>query len=888
MRGDIVQAFGRHKDLTNVIVMTFNIDLIFVEMVPLRALARCGHPSLTIFVDAEEVSRTYDSQARWLAGIGRRFRVVPVAMLPGYRFHPKAVLLSGKSGGELLVGSGNTTFGGFRQNEEVWTSFSTADGDTGPFTAFRDMVNRCLSRCPSGTKASRDVAEAFDSDTRIWARELSAAADLIWRVNGEPALFEQMRQVIGTFAVDRIIVCSPYFDERGAGLRRISESWPQAQLEVLVQPDHGNLTRGALNELTIRPRLKTLASGREGPARPFIHGKFYAFISGNDVVLFAGSANCSAAALIRANETGNAELLAVRRMSRREFEEQVLAELVVSDEVPTIPETPTPEATPTANPAIRVLEASYEAGVLHVMYSATDGVELEACCVDGTQIVITPEMLKGDGFRLSLTQNPRTIHLEATSSQGAVTSRDHWVNHEGELSVTSPQRKAASGVADRISPAQWSLGSWTEVMRLLSDHLKYEPTAVCLHAARQKIDETPRSYASDDFFTAKYGLPSRRTYGGFDDESGRILGLQRLLLNYLGADSATLVVPEDESLDDEEDEGVDRPAPIPKPRPAPTRQNKKRTTVSPGEQQKARQIARRVINRVLEEQFLRHRSQDLLANDLTIVSVLLMAGYNESWLAADQFVALTYDVWIRLFFDAGGPDSDGSAAKGWLQLRMETTEDPTGFRTAVGTVPLAAALTMWSISCPDSASKPERARFLLATRMAVSRLPWLWNVQRIDDVAEQIEQIASRTGWLQHDSRGWALIREHWNRMLGEGMALGRLERALASLSLGDWRGLVQPGEIRTGTLLWQGSKGFGVATSPVKRFTEHSPSTEVLLLRAQKSIEIKPSHMLPVQKLLEAVATAEPSFTTGDVQMLVPLLHELEGLLGGLNVYPV
>jgi hypothetical protein len=112
MRLDILKSIKSATEITNAIILTHNIDFVFVQSVVIPALRKCGSPSLTIFADAECAEQTYQHQARVLSGLGLRYRVVPVAMNTGFRFHSKALLLSGTKKGTLFVGSGNLTFGG--------------------------------------------------------------------------------------------------------------------------------------------------------------------------------------------------------------------------------------------------------------------------------------------------------------------------------------------------------------------------------------------------------------------------------------------------------------------------------------------------------------------------------------------------------------------------------------------------------------------------------------------------------------------------------------------------------------------------------------------------------------------------------------------------------
>jgi hypothetical protein len=882
VRNDLLKAIARSKDLSNVIVLTYNVDLIFVEAVFLRNLRRCGYPSLTVLADAEEVTKTFDAQARWLSAIGRRFRVVPVPMPRGFRFHPKAVLLSGPAGGELFVGSGNLTFGGLRQNEELWTSFSTDEDGTGPFAAFRELLHACLSRCPAGSRVRREVDEAYSAATRKWAEDLGPSEGLIWRMGEGPPLLDQIRAVAGNVTFDRIVVCAPYFDDQGAGLRGFAERWPGAQIEILVQPGHSQLTRGILKAAKTSCRLFTTVSAREGTRQPFLHGKFYAFISGKDVLLFAGSANCSAAALTTGRGSGNAEALAVRRMSEREFREQVLAELEVVDEEPALSKSVKNKEPDTSSISIEILSSSYEGNSLRVLFRADSGIRIGSCWTDEREVTLGPGTLCETEIILPLSYVPASIRLGGSVEGRAVWSRRHWVDHEFVLNSTSRHRKLAQAIESGVSPTTWSFGSWVEVMRLLGDHLKYNPEIPHPGAPTKKRDNaTSRSYSGDDFFTDDYRLPSQRRETAFVEGDERIMGLQHLLLEYFGSETGEAPLPDEDGEQAGEEETVDRPEDPRRRRSPVKRDRRERQPISDAERRRARRIARKVVDQVLDKRFLRYRHQDLLANDLTIVAVLLVAGYSEGWLPPEEFSQLTHSVWTALFFDHGQLASSKSPPKGWLQCRLEEADDAAAFVESVGTVPVSAAMAMWSFTCPQATSGAETARFALANRLAVARLPWLWNLSRLDEVAFELGRIASRTGWMDEGAeRRWGNLVGQWNQLLGEGRALFRLEEVLRTRTLSEWAKMVRVDRVEKGTLLWQGGLGFAVATQQVmRRPGSVGGSVGVLLLRAEKQeAQISLSYLLPVKALVDTVAKAGgASFTRADVGVLKPFVASME-----------
>ena len=241
MRDDLIKFLAGQKNLSHVFVATFNIDFIFIENVLLRALRKCGHPSLTVFADADEVATTFASQGRWVSRIGRRYRVVPIRMEPGFRFHPKAVMLAGTDNAALFIGSGNLTFGGMRQNDELWLRFESAQDGTGPLAAFKELADACLDRAPFPGPVRAELADAFDPEVHAWSKTIASPSGMLWRVGRGPALLDQLASQVGDLDVRRIVVASPYFDESGEALAAIAARWPRAAIEVLVQSGQSRL-----------------------------------------------------------------------------------------------------------------------------------------------------------------------------------------------------------------------------------------------------------------------------------------------------------------------------------------------------------------------------------------------------------------------------------------------------------------------------------------------------------------------------------------------------------------------------------------------------------------------------------------------------------------------
>ena len=246
MRSDVLEVISSARDVTNAVVLTHNIDFVFVQTVVMSAFRRSGHPTITIFADSGCATETFAQQRAILPDLGARYRVVPVAMGTGFRFHPKAVLLAGETTGTLLVGSGNLTFGGWRENAEVWTRFENENDGSGPFHAFRGFLADILKRVVLPKAVEHEVDEAFDPTTKPWLSTGVADNTLVGRVGSGPPLLEKLLAVGGDEPFEELLVCAPYFDNDGAALRELVANVRAHRTTVLCQPNRTGTPRAGL------------------------------------------------------------------------------------------------------------------------------------------------------------------------------------------------------------------------------------------------------------------------------------------------------------------------------------------------------------------------------------------------------------------------------------------------------------------------------------------------------------------------------------------------------------------------------------------------------------------------------------------------------------------
>ncbi|MBK9751896.1 MAG: hypothetical protein IPO88_00065 [Nannocystis sp.] len=537
MRTDVLQLVRDAGPLTHVVILTYNIDFQFVQHVLRPQLRKCGHPSLLIFADAR---RSAESFARGAApaGLGVRYRVVPVAMPAGASFHPKAVLMSGSTRGTLLVGSGNLSFGGWRENGEIWLRRATDRHGTATFAYFQAYLRRIVARVPLSDVLVADIDAAFEGATRTWAQDMEDPGGLVGRVGDGPSLLDQMRDVMRTRTFSELAIASPYFDKKAHAVTALRAAFGHVDTQLLV-PRTGNNLRAAAAaalppQVTLSSTTFTHAAESDNPREGFVHAKFYALTSDSRVDLFLGSANASRAALLSSGGHGNAELLAHVEMSAAEYRNQLLAELAITATPPLFAAPPDDDADDDdeQETCLQILAARLNGGALLVGFRATDGVRVTACVLDGVEA--EDFTVRAQVLEVQAPASPRTVYLLGTLAGETVTSPLCWIDQEEQLQTSSAARALADELRNSPGGATPDLGAWTNILTLFCQHLEALPPASAAHATtHQPPTGAGATFTKDDVFVDEARLhfgpiTTTNAPGGH----GRATLLQQLMLRW--------------------------------------------------------------------------------------------------------------------------------------------------------------------------------------------------------------------------------------------------------------------------------------------------------------------------------------------------------------------
>ena len=301
----LYERFGDRGFHTSIIT-SFCVDFEAYEDIALPRLRGAGCHNNLLLVDDKMLREALDGglalprfAGRWYSASGVTAKGV---------FHPKIVLQIGRGAGRIIVSSANMTSSGLAGNLELAGSLECTD-DGSPQQQIIAQVwqyaGACLKDAGQAVASQLTWAEARTP----WLRRAAPATGAVTLDDGTVAAFltpqaqgigEQFVQQLDGEPVKRLVVFSPYWDDKLDGLKHLIARLAPAKVALLVDSAKGEFpvkALGGIKNLTVHD-AKDFCKGR------FFHAK--AVIAETrkwDHVLY-GSANCTVAALGKSNFAG--------------------------------------------------------------------------------------------------------------------------------------------------------------------------------------------------------------------------------------------------------------------------------------------------------------------------------------------------------------------------------------------------------------------------------------------------------------------------------------------------------------------------------------------------------------------------------------------------------
>ncbi len=872
MKADIIKKIRAHKKLENVIVLTHNIDAIFLESILLPVLRQVGNPALSVFADAHCAFSMFASQSSFLNGLGRRYRLIPVAMPYPFRFHPKAILLCGRDQATLLVGSGNMGFGGWRENGEVWVEFKISSRyleEAHVFAYFRSYVAQILELILDRETVEVDIEDAFGTDRKEWVQCLNEEEEggLIGKVNRGESLLSRLDDYIGTDRVKNLWICAPYFDKKAETIGELREKFTANKVTVLVQEGRTNLTWKAAQRQSDKVEFKSVSytSSADHSSR-FLHAKFYGLERANSVDVILGSANCSKAAWSIPENRGNAELVAIVEMSKGDFQKDILDAIKISDELPELEDISVYEEESDVEDAIAsltVLSArlSRVDSSIRVAFKYPEDIEIDECLLNGESIdfeLLSTELLSA---KFAIQSKPQKLYLQlkGTAFKKEIESNLIWIDDEFELSASSKERLLVDSIHRNVRDDSWGIVAFNDVLRILQDHLDY--IAVDRRSARsprspQQSSDSNIPITRGDVFADDFGLLSNVPITTDAHSQGQVRGLQGILLRYFGfgwikEEEAEEVSPDAEN-DEEEAHGDEleakRQLKIAYAKRFALENSKK---ISKKDKNKASELLKEIIARFSNEEYLGRRTPELIAKDMAIISILMTTAVAHNWLSKDEYFNLTHTAWKAAFFKKINHNTDNDIVySGYFDKLYRESDHPDAFIRALSSIDLAAALAVWALVSQKQNQTSQDAQLILIQASTVARFPWLWGIDTAGELGDHIHRLMVHTGLLKSNhEKAWENYVDKWVELIRVGQALGKYQEAFCNVSPQKIKDRIKWTVINRGDLLWQGTFGLCVALEDCENNSMRT--VKILSLQSSKAHKsLRSDYIIPIKDL--------------------------------------
>jgi hypothetical protein len=782
--------------------LTHNIDFLFVQSLVTPRLKQVGNPRLTILADSVCSGSSYAQTWRFLSGLGSHYRVVPMELGAGRRFHPKALILASGEKAVLAVGSGNLTHGGMGANHEVWSFFSTEVVEDRPaFAAFGDY----LEVLSLSLKLDDSICEALRAPFKDgdWAKSLPKPAFLSGTPSDKALLDQLVDQVQPN--IKRISVITPYFDTEGAALKELGRRF-QVPVTAYVQDNHVGLHQGAADTFGSELNVGSIRFRGEDQKASFIHAKLIVFHNDSGAFAVVGSANCSRAALLADASWGNAELVAHRLVSQVDVEE-LLGDFELAASPPSLPVEPPQDEWEVVAPPLRILDARRQDDRLRIRFSSS----LELA---GVRVISEVDEVLGDisipsgVINLYCTSSIFSIRLMGeTPDAKIVESSPHWVDDEAALQIKAPVRRLLGAMA-AASRSPTSTNAYLGVLQIFDEYLRDPKATLARTTDGNKKAALAGEYDPENVFSDNFGAPASWASQGWRGEqsSGSLLELILRWFPYKDETPPALKPSLQGGLDVRTDDGThsaDEPS------------------ISIEERERRKRELKRVLDRIeksiLDKAFIDARDPDQLGVDIGMAGLLLIEGHIHEHINLADFRSMTRRLWAQAL---GTPSKPGLILQ---RIDALDSDAATSFREQMASPRLTAVLSLWcTVEWQSTDADANWFKFSVASLL--SEHVWLVSAFTPEAVISEIEGATLIIGHRNLQGLGTA----SWTGLVRAAESMRQIKSCLRTHTAIELAKMSERTVVDAGELLWQAGD-FAVAQSSCKRLRASKATVERL-----------------------------------------------------------
>jgi len=330
----------KSADFHSAVMTTFSFDFHHFESQVLRELKRKGVTNVNLFADSKMLDKSIGFSTGHLKSLSSSYTINSIPCTGA--FHSKITILAGENDVLLLQGSGNITNGGHGKNHELFTVFYANREDQTQLPIIQEAwlyLQRLTNKIKGISSEKLDWVSSncnLLTDIKIKPHQFSEietnfSAAILY--NEETSIWQQLKELVPSGSIKNIKIFSPFYDEKGTLLNRLSAQYNNCTIDAYLQPNRGihpfkmeeqNEIRFISWESTNRAKETTVKYQRK------LHSKLFWFDAGEDQYCLIGSPNATIAAFGTETKRGvNDEFAVLIKVSNK----QILEELKLTGEI---------------------------------------------------------------------------------------------------------------------------------------------------------------------------------------------------------------------------------------------------------------------------------------------------------------------------------------------------------------------------------------------------------------------------------------------------------------------------------------------------------------------------------------------------------------------------
>lgn len=243
-RRNIIQLLDDRSNVYHSAILTcYSFDPIFFESVFLSVLRRLGITNILVLMDASKydallADEGYKSHQVNTSG----YSLVRMSNNHGGVFHPKMTLLFGADEGALIIGSGNITFSGLVNNDEVWNAFHIS-GNVSPNYPLLYHAWEYVQLLMEGASTLQAKQMGWIKEQCEWLQR-EATEESVLLQNGEEAILlynstdssiiDKLVAEVGDAKVKEITMIAPFYDAEGKILKELSRRFNHHKMKCVL------------------------------------------------------------------------------------------------------------------------------------------------------------------------------------------------------------------------------------------------------------------------------------------------------------------------------------------------------------------------------------------------------------------------------------------------------------------------------------------------------------------------------------------------------------------------------------------------------------------------------------------------------------------------------